>query len=71
MKELRDKLPHRNAPAFSTESNFDINFHMPAVFIIKRAIGKYKQVSMFIAEYAEAILDDYQKLNDISSEELV
>lgn len=71
VKELRDKLTHRNAPAVSTMSNFDINFRMPAVFIIKRVIEEYKQVSTFIAEYVEAILDDYQKLNDTSPEELV
>lgn len=71
VKGIRDKLTHRNAPAISTMSNFDINLRMPAIYILKRVIEEYKQISSFIAEYVHEILGDYQQLNNTSPEEII
>ena len=69
VKQIRDKLTHRNAPSVSTMSNFDINLRMPSIYILKRVVEEYQKVSSFIAEYLQLILDDYKKLSDESSVE--
>lgn len=70
IKELRDKLTHRNSPSVSTMSNFDMNFRMPAVYILKRVAEEYQQASVFIAAYLQQILDQYQELNKATPEKV-
>ena len=70
VREIRDKLTHRNSPSVSTMSNFDMSLRMPTVYVLKRVIEEYKQVSDFIKEYVTEVLKDYEELNNCTPENL-
>lgn len=63
VKQFRDKMTHRNSPNISTISNFDVELRMPMIYVLKRVIEDYKQVSIFIAEMVSVILVQYEALD--------
>lgn len=63
MKEFRDKMTHRSSPNISSISNFSLELRMPMVYVLKRIVEDYKQVSEFISEIIREILsENYEKL---------
>ena len=65
VKDFRNKMTHRASPNISSLSEFAMELRMPAIYILKRVIEDYKQVSEFIQELIVDILKDYEKLNNV------
>ncbi|MFG6372773.1 MAG: hypothetical protein K1W04_01285 [Oscillospiraceae bacterium] len=69
VKEFRDKMTHRSSPNISSFSNFALELRMPMMYVLKRVIEDYKQVSEFISEIIEEILsENYEGLNQMTPE---
>lgn len=64
VKDFRDKMTHRNSPNISTMSDFATELRMPMVFVLKRVVEDYSQVSAFIGELISEILEDYTCFNE-------
>ena len=47
-----------------------MSLRMPTVYVLKRVIEEYKQVSDFIKEYVTEVLKDYEELNNCTPENL-
>lgn len=63
VKDFRDKMTHRASPNISSFSEFSSELRMPAIYILKRVIEDYKQVSDFIQEFLKDILIEYKQLD--------
>lgn len=50
IKDYRDTMTHRNAPSVSTLSEYATNLRMPAVYLLKRLVEDYLQVSEFLKD---------------------
>ena len=61
MKEFRDKMTHRGSPNISSISNFSQELRMPMVYVLKRIVEDYKQVSEFISEIIGEILTEIMR----------
>lgn len=64
IKTIRNKLTHRNSPNISTVSNFNLNLRDHPIYILKRLVDDYKQVSVFVLEYISKILTECQQVFD-------
>lgn len=58
VNELRNKLTHRNAPTISIGSSFDFNIKDHPSFQLKRIVEDYNQVSLFIEEILQIIMQE-------------
>lgn len=67
VKDFRDKMTHRNSPNISTVSDFAVELRMPMVYVLKRVVEDYSQVSAFIGEIISEILEDYKCVNEYTS----
>ncbi len=68
ISEYRNKLTHRNSPNITALNNFDITIRPPIIFVLKRAIEEYVQLSLFVSEFLQSILTDFQMLEDLDLE---
>lgn len=64
VRDFRDKMTHRNSPNISTMSDFAVELRMPMIYVLKRVVEDYSQVSTFIGELISEILKDYICLNE-------
>ena len=62
LKEYRNKMTHRYSLSVSTLSNYAIDIRLPAIYYLYRITMDYKQVSVFIHELIDRIIN-----KDISS----
>lgn len=68
MKEFRDKMTHRSSPSISSISNFSQELRMPMMYVLKRIVEDYKQVSEFISEIiGEILTENYDKFDKMIS----
>lgn len=67
VRDFRNKMTHRVSPNISSFSNYSIELRMPMIYVLKRVIEDYKQVSEFIQEIITDILTNYKNLNDIDT----
>ena len=58
VNECRNKMTHRNSPNVGVMSDFDINLKSHPVFILKRIIEDYGQVSVYLSEILAKIEKD-------------
>ncbi len=65
VKDFRDKMTHRVSPNISSFSDYALELRMPMIYVLKRVIEDYKQVSEFIQELVSDILKDYEKLGNL------
>lgn len=64
VKDFRDKMTHRNSPSISTMSDLAVELRMPMLYVLKRVVEDYSQVSAFIGELISEILKDYTSSNE-------
>lgn len=69
LKEYRDKMTHRYSPSISTISDYAIDLRLPAIYILYRVAGDYKQVSMFIQELLDVITHNISNNTENYSED--
>lgn len=68
LKDYRDKMTHRSSPNMTSFSDYSLELRLPVIYVLKRVVEDYKQVSDYIQEIVNDIVKDYRMLGNVNVE---